>query len=85
MFLIISKEHFLLLVWVEFVDSSIIYDLDTKPLEGKLPVVSAGYTGIISYYSLATAFSGAYFDSRNGDWRWLPDVVCELVGNGTVP
>jgi len=55
-----------LLVWVESVGSSIIYELDTKTPKEKLPVVPVGDTATIPYYSLATAFSGVCDSNRMG-------------------
>ncbi len=80
--------------WLESIGSRVVYELDYKkpilyvsPIQsilGKLPVVPVGDTGTILFH-LRNTFSGAPGDSRMGAcWRWMQDVVRQLVGFGMV-
>ena len=50
---------------------------------GRLPVVPVG-AGTIPH-CLQNAFQGDSFGHQTGGWKRLPDVGCQLVGNGMVP
>ena len=81
--------------WLKSIGSQILYELDHRkpilyviPVEhilGKLPLVPVGDTGTILHH-LRNLFPGAPgWRPQAGCWRWMQDVVRELVGNGVVP
>ncbi len=87
-------RNFRFIGWLESVGSRVVYELDYKKpilyvitIQSKLPVVLVGDTGTIPHH-LRNTFPGAPGDRRHcqtGCWRWMQDVVRQLVGFGMVP
>jgi len=73
MYLIISKQHFPLLLWIESLFFSITHELDSKTPKGKLPVVLPD-TACIPHHWATTATSGAYTDPQKG-----PVKACQML------
>ncbi len=77
--------------WLESIGSQILYELDhikpvlyIIPIEnilGKLPLAPVSDTGTIPPRQLV---SRRTWRLQAGCWRWMQDVVCQLVGNGVV-
>ena len=61
----------------------ILYVLLIENVLGKLPVDPVG-AGTVPH-CLQNAFQGDSFVQQTRGWKRLPDVVCQLVGNGIVP
>ena len=83
MSLIISKQHSTLLLWVESIlfSTQITYELDRITPKGMLPVALPDTASIPHHYChLRRRF---HWPSK-APWGRLPDVVCQLVGAGTV-